>query len=348
MKIAFLCEGVSIPASRFRVQQFIPYFEKKGITCDVTYGYGSDYAEKSARFGGAYKLFMRIERLRSSTQVDEFDLVFIQRPTFPQSAIGEELVNWLNPNTIFDFDDSLWMGPDGVESFVRRRGFDRTVDICAHLIAGNEFLSTEAGHPEKTTVIPTVIDAVRYVPAVKAESAMIIGWMGTAGNFPFLERTVPSLKAALQRYPNARFRLVSNADFKPLLGHPQVEQIRWSADTEISLLQSFDIGLMPLVDSPLTRGKCAFKMIQYMAVGRPVIVSAVGANVDVFGDVTNPPGRMLSSFDWEDVLSELIEDGGLRRSMGERGRERVEQHYSIEAVLPQYFQIFESLVRQQP
>jgi hypothetical protein len=199
----------------------------------VRTAYGADYSHKSKRYGGAYKLIKRTERLLFAADADEFDWIFIQRPTFPQTAMAESLVNWLNPQTIFDFDDSLWIGPNGMESKARRQGFHKTVDVCAHLIAGNEFLAREAGYPDKTTVIPTVIDAKRYVPAKKADAGLIIGWMGTAGNFPFLEKIVPALKTTLMRYPEVRFRVVSNAEFKPLSGHPQVEQIRWQAETEI-------------------------------------------------------------------------------------------------------------------
>lgn len=344
MRILFLCEGETIPASRFRVAQFLPYFEEHGISCDLRFGYGINYSSNSARFGGLYKLLSRARRVAFAADADEFDVIFLQRPTFPHSAIGETLVNWINPRTLFDFDDSLWIGPSGKPSLLRSTAFRSAVRGCAHIIAGNEFLATFANHPEKTTVIPTVIDASRYVPSTKdRDESVVIGWMGTSGNFPFLEDIVPSIRKTLEKYPHAKFRIVSNSDFKPLLSHPRVEQIRWQSDTEIPLLQSFDIGLMPLTDSDLTRGKCAFKMIQYMSVGRPVVVSAVGANRDVFGCNSPPPGRMVSTFEWEDPLSELIEDARLRKILGENGRERVERNYSIAAVLPIYLRLFEKL-----
>jgi glycosyltransferase involved in cell wall biosynthesis len=139
-----------------------------------------------------------------------------------------------------------------------------------------------------------------------------------------------------------RVRLVSNADFEPLRGLDRVEQIRWSAAEEILLLQSFDIGLMPLVDSPLTRGKCAFKMIQYMAVGAPVVVSPVGANVDVMQGVE--AGYLVDEFDeWSDALLALVDDAEARQRMGAQGRDRAVERYSIDAVLPTYLEIFEKL-----
>jgi glycosyltransferase involved in cell wall biosynthesis len=340
MRILFLCEGTTVPASRFRVVQFLSHFEARGIQSVVRFAYGDGYNEiASTRVGPLYKALMRTRRLVFAADADEFDIVFLQRPALPQSAVGEELAHAINPHTIFDFDDSLWMLGDGTTSTRRREGFDKTAELVSHLIAGNAFLASEAGQPQKTTIIPTVIDTVKYLPIERAKQPVTIGWMGTAGNFPFLDRLVPSLKAVLAARSDIRVRLVSNADFLPLSGVPGVEQIRWTASDEIALLQSFDIGLMPLVDSPLTRGKCAFKMIQYMAVGAPVIISNVGANREVFGSAE--PGFLLDTFDWTDALLTLIDDPDLRASMGSRGRLRAESSYSIISVLPKYLEIFE-------
>jgi hypothetical protein len=62
MRALFLCEGESVPATRFRVVQFLPYFERAGVQCVVRTAYGADYSHKSKRYGGAYKLIKRTER----------------------------------------------------------------------------------------------------------------------------------------------------------------------------------------------------------------------------------------------------------------------------------------------
>ena len=43
---------------------------------------------------------------------------------------------------------------------------------------------------------------------------------------------------------------------------------------------------MPLFDTPWERGKCAYKLIQYMACGLPTVASDIGANRDVMVDGT--------------------------------------------------------------
>lgn len=344
MNVLFLCEGTTVPASRFRVGQFVPHFERHGIRCDVRYAYGDRYNRLSrTRLGGPYKLLTRLKRIPFAADADEFDLCFVQRPALPQSALPERLLAEINPRIVFDFDDSIHLGPGGTPNRRREQTLRRNVAIARRVFAGNEYLASLADAPQKTIVIPTVIDTDVYVPSPRSsDGPLVIGWMGTSGNFPFLERVRAPVERALDALDDAVVRLVSNADFEPWADHPQVEQIRWSAEREVSLLQSFDIGLMPLVDGPLTRGKCAFKMIQYMAVGTPVVVSAVGANVEVFEN--SDAGFCVSTFDaFTDAIVSLGRDAKARRERGEAGRRHTVERYSIRAVLPRYLDCFEAV-----
>ncbi len=340
MRVVFTSDGVEVPASRYRFLQFIEYFEDAGIECSFIHGYGRLYNRVFGTpvVGAVYKTLTRGVRA-ARTAAAQADLLFLQRTAFPQNAIAERVAHRRGVPMVFDFDDAIYLGPGGVPSRMRERAFRDAVRVADHCIAGNRFLAEAAAAPHKTTVIPTVIDTERYVPPERRSSdEVVIGWMGTAGNFGFLERVAPSLRTVLREMPQAKVRLVSNATFQPLLGVDRVEQIRWAAGSEIELLQSFDVGLMPLVDGVLTRGKCAFKMIQYMSVGAPVVVSAVGANVDVIGDVEL--GYALEHFDWVDALRTLVADPELRARMGEAGRARAVEAYSVSGVLDRYLEIF--------
>lgn len=338
-----MSDGVDAPGPRYRCVQFFPHFERAGLRCEIYHAYGKLYNRLLRRplVGAAYKTITRAKRA-VATAVVRPDIMFLQRTAFPQTAIAERIAHRRGIPMIFDVDDAIYLGPTGAPSRAREKAFRDALRVADHYIAGNQHLAEVGGVPDKTTVIPTVIDTDRYVPpARRAEGGPVIGWMGTMTNLSRLERVVPALERVLRELPDARVRIVSNADFAPLRGVDRVEQIRWSAATEIELLQSFDIGLMPLEDSAVTRGKCAFKMIQYMAVGAPVVVSAVGANVEVIGD--HALGYALDGFDWTDALLALARDPDLRARMGAVGRERAVASYSVRGVLPEYLRIFRSL-----
>lgn len=343
MKITFVTDGVEVPAARFRCLQFFPYFAAHGIECEHRFAYGHAYNQAiKSPVSSLYKSVCRARRAFYQLSAYRSNLIFLQRTAFPHSGLVEKLNGTLSVPLIFDFDDSLFVDGLGNESPRRRRAFETGTEVADHLIAGNVFLENVAAKPWKTSVIPTVIDTRRYVPrgrtAPRGEK-LVIGWMGTSGNFPFLESIAGAIKEVLSAYPNAIFRIVSNDRFRLLDGVARVQQIHWTADKELEWLQSFDIGLMPLIDSPLTRGKCAFKMIQYMSVGVPVVVSPVGANVEVsshadVGFLAHEPEE------WFDAIAELLESRHLRAEKGERGRAIAEKEYSIQAVLPKYLEIF--------
>lgn len=345
MNILFLTEGTTIPASRFRVGQFIEHFEARGVQCTVRAGYGKRYNQFApTRLGIPYKAWSALKRFGSAWDTSSFDLVFVQRPALPFSAWREQLIALRNPRIIFDVDDAIFLAANGKPDTARRKTFDGIVALSSHVICGNNYLAEQAGHPNKTTIIPTVIDTELYIPSPhpKPTDKIVIGWMGTAGNFVSVRPILPVILDTLAQFQNTIFRIVSNARLPELDDHPQVEQIAWSSDSEIELLQSFDIGLMPLLNNDSTRGKCAFKMIQYMAVGRPVVVSAVGANVEVF-EGSNAGYLVSEAHEWKAALSTLIEDKTLREAMGASGRCHAVEKYSILSVIDTYMQIFKSI-----
>ena len=99
---------------------------------------------------------------------------------------------------------------------------------------------------------------------------------------------------------------------------------------------------MPLPDNPWERGKCGFKLIQYMACGLPVIASPVGVNSEIVEHGVN--GFLAETQEeWEAALSTLIADSDLRQQMGKAGREKVEREYSLKVTGPKLVALLKSI-----
>lgn len=125
------------------------------------------------------------------------------------------------------------------------------------------------------------------------------------------------------------------------LGLP-MESIAWSEQTEAASIASFDIGIMPLVDEPFERGKCGYKLIQYMACGLPVVASPVGVNCQIVEHGVN--GFLAETpAEWEDALRTLAADPGLRMRMGRAGRQKVEAQYAIQVAGPRMAELLKSV-----
>lgn len=344
MKIGFFTVGLDTPAARYRVRQFVPHFERHGIRCEHHYAYGEAYNRLlGTPWATPYKLATRVRRAVTTLYARPYDLIFLQRTALPGTAWPERIAAAQGRPLIFDFDDAIYLDERGAESVYRRKAFQDAIDCSALAIAGTEYLRAQGRRPEKTTVIPTVIDTEAYQPKTGAEKndAVVIGWMGTASNFPSLRTVWPAVRRVLERRPKSVFRIVSNGRLPELERQPQVQMVQWTAARELADLQGFDLGVMPLEDNEITRGKCGFKLILYMAVGIPVLASPVGANIEI----VSPEVGVVPSTDeqWSKELERLVDDAALRRRLGEAARARAVAKYSVQSVLPLYLSQFSRL-----
>lgn len=347
MRILFLTEGQLTPSSRFRVQQFVPHFEQAGIQCQVIAGYGSHYNRIAPKpWAPAYKLAARSRRLIGGALASRADILFVQRPILPFTPAPEQLLAKRGMPIVFDVDDAIFVAPNSENSPSRWHTFRTCVDLSTRYFAGNSFLAEQGGAPEKTHVMPTVIDTDIYCPAPRTASdeRVVIGWIGSATTVRFLDQILPALRAVRTCYPQVVIRIVSSHMPPKLAAEDGFEFQAWSKETELTSLRTFDIGLMPMEQNRVSLGKCGFKMIQYMAMGTPVVADPFGANREIFG--SSGAGFLANTQEeWVHAMSELIEDEALRKRQGEAARQHAVDHYSIRAVLPRYLDAFRAIAR---
>ena len=156
-----------------------------------------------------------------------------------------------------------------------------------------------------------------------------MGWIGSPSTAAYLNELVEPLTALGQE---CAVRLIVVGGKAPKVPNVTITEIVWTEQSELELINSFDVGVMPLPDDDWARGKCAFKLIQYMACAVPVVTSSVGANVEV---VNSDCGFLVSTpQEWLDALRVLRDQPAVRTKMGEAGRHRVEQNYSLHKNLP--------------
>ena len=183
----------------------------------------------------------------------------------------------------------------------------------------------------RTQYLPTVVDTARYLPQLARRGGHVftVGWIGSPSTARYLSELVAPLSTIGQE-GSVRFIVIGGK--APFVPNVSVIELEWDAEKELELINSFDVGVMPLPDDDWTRGKCAFKLIQYMACAVPVIASPVGANVHV---VRQGCGLMASTRkEWEEALRNMRDQPNRRIEMGEVGRECVIQDYSLQRNLP--------------
>jgi glycosyltransferase involved in cell wall biosynthesis len=281
-----------------------------------------------------------------------YPLVWLEKEALPWlPALFDPGLLRLGPPYVVDYDDAVFHYYDQSRSALVRALLGRKIDdVMRHatlVIAGNRYLEARArgaGAPWVETV-PTVVDIARYAlsPNVRA-GGVTIGWIGTPSTQRFLNGFVPVLSDVL-RADHDRFVTVGARYAGPLFDRHHIQD--WTEASEARQISAFDIGIMPLPDSPFERGKCGYKLIQYMACGKPVVASPVGANVDIVHHGEN--GFLARTVDeWRAALVTLRSDPQLRLRMGEAGRRMVEQHYSLQKTGPRLAEFLWRVAREKP
>jgi glycosyltransferase involved in cell wall biosynthesis len=324
MRALCVVEHGDAPSTRLRLRECLDHYARLGVETTVL-------TTRRSSMAGQLKIIK---------QARLHDVVLLFK-TLGFSPLELALLQRANPRIIFDFDDAVMFReqkhrkPLSGKNF---RKFLRTVRHCSAVVAGNDFLACFAQACRKRTVVlPTSIDLAKYHLKQHREGlGLTIGWLGLSDGLPYLRHIQTALQRLTKRFPGLRLKVISD---KPLhLDGVTVENEPWRLETEQANLSSFDIGIMPLWDSVWTRGKCGYKILQYMGVGTAVVASDVGVNSEI---ITSGENGFLAKTedDWVKAIASLIENAAQRKSFGLRGRELVEARYSLEAFTRGYVKL---------
>jgi glycosyltransferase involved in cell wall biosynthesis len=218
---------------------------------------------------------------------------------------------------------------------------------AAHTVTvGNGYLAERArsAGAGRVEFIPTVIDLDRYPetpPEDRAGGPPRVVWIGSPSSCRYLNLLRDPL---MQLRKRIEFKLRIIGGTAPDLPGVDIEAVPWSEETEVASLRECQIGVMPLFDSPWERGKCGYKLIQYMACGLPVVASPVGVNREIVRAGEN--GLLAGTTgEWVEVLDRLLANRDLRHEMGRAGRKRVEEEYCTQRVAPRLLELLTAAAR---
>jgi glycosyltransferase involved in cell wall biosynthesis len=338
------------PGSRYRVYQYLPYYRAAGLECSTVAVQDERSTWRSihnvtstpfARMRNQARIWFAIQRCVAGLlpRVRQFDRVYLYRIPIPGWA-RQPLLKYRH-RLLFDYDDALdqpevWHQDvlGGVRRRLLQRGLRNAVEICRTVVTSNErnatYVREIGGRP---VVVPTSVELARFAYRDRAKLSgplPVLGWMGTPSTAAYVRAIEGALRRLASRRP-VTIRLVGSAanPFRSL----EADVRAWALETENDELRQFDIGLMPMPDTPWTRGKAALKALQYGASGAPTVGSWTATNAEILGE---NEGAVLcgSEDDWIAALEDLLSDPGRRSALGRRARQRVESLYSVEGNAP--------------
>jgi glycosyltransferase involved in cell wall biosynthesis len=310
-KILFISKRATAPSSRYRALQYASLFEQAGwkfihIADDRTI----------------------LSRKNILYEANLADIVVILRRTYSYPFI--KLLRSVSKVLVFDFDDAVFRKNSGEKSYFRNKNFSRIVKWADQVWAGNGYLADKARkHNKHVVIIPTTLDIKKYnIIQTKPRNTFDLVWIGSSSTKEHLLSILPALERSAKLIPSLRLKII--ADFTLQSELLTIVPVSWSEWGEAAALASSHIGIAPLPDNLFTKGKCALKVIQYMAAALPVISSPTGVNEAIIQPFVN--GLLAGNTDeWVDAISKLFYDSTLREQFGTAGKKMCEKHFTIQS-----------------
>ena len=342
-------------SSRLRTLQYLPLLEQQGFEFTVSSLVDNAYLDRLYNDGSRSRLAVSryyTKRLLTLSSVWRYDLVWIEGEVFPYlPALAERFLAFIGKGYIVDYDDAIFHNYDLSNNFVLRNFLAKKIDVVMRksscVIVGNAYLAKRAKIAGAKCIewVPTVIDQTRYMPRPKAgveESPKVIGWIGSPSTQKYILDIKEALYTVCERHSVRLLLVGATQDIVGKLPGIEVEVVPWSENSEAQLIQQMDVGIMPLPDGPWEKGKCGYKLIQYMASGVPVIASPIGVNNDIIND--SKCGYLANDkIQWSKSLDILLSSAYKRENFGKAGRRAVEEIYSLQVQVNVLEKIFNLL-----
>jgi len=322
LRVAAFTAGRLVSTARMRVRQYIGPLARLGIAIDERWPSLGAFPPRRQTLRPAWLAGTLMQRLPHIAAGWRADITLLQREMVSTLPTLEGLTRC--PRLV-DIDDAVHLYRNGIAA-------RRLAGLADLVVVGNRWLAEVwRGWNPAVEILPTPVDTdaitVRLLPERPA-----IGWIGSAGNLHYLTAIAPALTRVVSRFPNTEIAVC--CDRPPELPGLPVRYVRWSEEAEADFLASVTVGLMPLADGPWERGKCSFKMLQYMAAGRPCVASPVGMNTELLAEAEI--GRAAATLDeWSEALSSLLAERDAAERMGAAGRALAVERYSVTALAPQ-------------
>jgi glycosyltransferase involved in cell wall biosynthesis len=346
IKVAALTSGKKVPSTRFRVLQHIKPLEELGVEVQACTPLIQKYMSlplqpgwlrSAARISGTVilqgtKLSLRIPGILSSWTSQ---VTWLERELLPGYLTMER---YLKKPLAFDVDDAIWLYPP--HGMFTCQVIAKSANL---VIAGNKYIADWfSSYARDIRIIPTAIDTDRFTPQLSRNrnGPFTIGWTGTSSTISYLEALEDRFHEFINDYNDTQLLVV--ADVHPTFKKLSPEYVRyvpWSPNVEVDAIHKMDIGIMPLPDTEWTRGKCSFKLLQYMACGIPVIASPVGMNRDVLNMGTLGLAAETAS-DWYGALEYFYKNHDQSVLFGNVGRSIAKSYFSRKVIAQSLAQIF--------
>ncbi len=336
-------------STRYRLEQYKYPLKKRGIFLEIEYLLDNNYLSSKQLGRRAKKrwiVFNYLKRILNSYKYRKYDLLIIYGEYLPM------LPSWIDNllirrRYIYDIDDAFYLKykkfEKGLFKYLFNEKFNNMCRNAKSITAGNtHLLDLVSGLNIRSNYLPTVLNSKEYLNKTfdHKKTKLTLGWIGSYSTARHLEILIKPLEILAKKI---NFNFIVIGGKSPKIEGVEVIELEWSAEKEKEYLHRIDIGLMPLIEEEWSKGKCGFKLIQYMACGIPVVGTNISANNQIINDDVGFKASCCD--DWISAITTLYNNRSLLIKMGIAGKKRVERDFSLNRNLPMLEKIIKDAVK---
>lgn len=338
----------------WRVQKWSETLMEEGYNVEIVHALNKDefYTLKENNFPLFLIRFLR-RRFRQVVHSRNFETIIVRRELLLFNDYGnlflEKLLLKIHPDAILDFDDDIAAAKGQPREIryiyarlIRENGdkFNQSLRFYNRFIVASNYLKSQLLnlspdlYHEAVLVMPTCVDYNKY-PQKKyslSDNKVSFGWIGGEHNYPLLESLLPILERVADT-AEIELLVISGKPFK-YEENLNVHFIPWSLETEVENLYQVDIGLMPLSQLDVDKGKSGFKLIQYMGLGIVSIASAITINKEIVNDKVN--GFLVHDDDWEKVIRSVLWQKKNFEMIGSSAKATIDTQFTFQSNKSEY------------
>lgn len=277
----------------------------------------------------------------------DYKVVVLQQPMGPPWLEFIRALQAAGIKVVFEVDDWLHAiksqkDHDFREAFNRDAlaAYEMCMKACDAMIVSTEFLArTYRSFNKRIYVCENGVDVARYNLRLPARDPLYIGWAGATGH---RDAAVPWLQVVarvMKDRPNVNFVSIGQPFAKGFHAHFPEERAIAIPFTAIeqypAAMTTMDIALGPAAPTGFYRGKSDLRWLEAGALGIPIVADPL-VYPKIKDGVTGVHATPKTLFE---KLIELVDDPGLRLTIGDNARRYVHAERSAEITSKQWAEV---------
>lgn len=346
----------------WRAEKWVQALEEKGYHVEIKYALNDHefYSLRERNVALFHVKFLR-NRFKQVLYARNFETVIVRRDLLLFNDYGnlflEKFLLKNNKNTILDFDDNIGYAknePRKIDSLFGKlllengKKFNDSLKLYDRFIVGNSFLkemvlkANEKIDEKNILILPTCVDYDKYEAKNYKQirnDIITLGWIGGNHNLFLLDKILPALNNVAR---NAKIELlvIAGKEYQPNCAHFPIKNLNWSLTKEVEYLKQIDIGLMPIGNTERDKGKCSFKLIQYMGLGIVPIATREGMNCEVI-DESDFEGFLTDNSQWSETINQVLNQKDQWEEIGRNARKKIMNYYTFNSNFDRLFKFID-------